>query len=51
MPDSEILVVTGDLNGDAGKHTDKFESIHGGKGYSNHDCDGARLWDIGRATI
>ena len=31
VPESEILVVAGDLNGHIGKYIDGFENIHRGK--------------------
>ena len=50
VPDSEILVVAGDLNGHVGKHTDGFDNIHGGNGFGDRNSDGTRILDMCTAT-
>ena len=46
VPDEEMLLIGGDLNGHVGENTVGFEDVHGGHGYGNQNPDGVRILDF-----
>ena len=46
VPDEEMLLIGGDLNGHVGENTAGFEDVHGGHGYGNQNPDGVRILDF-----
>ena len=46
VPEDEILMVCGDLNGHVGKTSAGFEGHHGGKGFGDCNPEGVRILDM-----
>ena len=46
VPDSETLVVAGDLNGHVGRTSNGFDGLHGGHGFGTRNPDGTRILDM-----
>ena len=46
IPDDEMLLLGGDLNGHVGQQSTSFEDGHGGYGYGEQNQDGVRILDF-----
>ena len=46
VPDSETLVIAGDLNGHVGRTSEGFDGLHGEHGFGSRNADGTRILDM-----
>ena len=46
VPEDEMLLLGGDLNGHVGQQSTGFEDVHGGYGYGEQNQDGVRILDF-----
>jgi len=50
VPESEFLVIGGDLNGHVGEKTDGFEGVHGGHGFGTRNKEGSMILEFADVT-
>ena len=46
IPEKEMVMLGGDLNGHVGEDKDGFEGVHGGKGYGNRNEEGEMILEF-----
>nr|XP_049587334.1 craniofacial development protein 2-like [Syngnathus scovelli]XP_049587336.1 craniofacial development protein 2-like [Syngnathus scovelli]XP_049587343.1 craniofacial development protein 2-like [Syngnathus scovelli]XP_049587352.1 craniofacial development protein 2-like [Syngnathus scovelli]XP_049587362.1 craniofacial development protein 2-like [Syngnathus scovelli] len=49
IPQNEVIILGGDLNGHVGRESDGFEGVHGGQGYGMRNAEGERILEFGDA--
>ena len=49
IPQNDVVIVAGDLNGHVGKTSSGYEGVHGGFGYGDRNVEGVRILEFGDA--
>ncbi|KAM9794705.1 uncharacterized protein LOC133163459 [Syngnathus typhle] len=49
IPQNEVIILGGDLNGHVGRESDGFEGVHGEQGYGMRNAEGERILEFGNA--
>jgi len=46
IPQNEMVVLAGDMNGHVGCNNVAYDGMHGGFGYGDRDADGSRILEF-----
>jgi len=50
IPQNEMVVLAGDMNGHVGSSNVGYDEMHGGFGYGDRNADRSRILRVGRQT-
>jgi len=51
VPQNEMAVLAGDMNGHVGSNCVGYDGTHGGYGFGDRDADGSRILDGGSVSV